>query len=113
MEEAVKTQSPKTTDYEFLNLKRYELHFLPMLASRFEVETPTIVHFFKKALIYEFEFSEDLREEKGSNFHGFTKRGFRAPREANVTPELVQIQQMLDSMSRTPRPPQLDQSYIH
>jgi hypothetical protein len=47
VEEAVKTSNPKATNYEFLNLKRYELHFLPMLAQRFELSTPTIVHFFR------------------------------------------------------------------
>jgi len=91
VEEAVKTSNPKTTNYEFLNLKRYELQFLPSLATRFEVETPTIVHFFKRILIYEFEFSEDMKEEKGSNYHGFIKRGYKMPREVAITPELLSI----------------------
>ena len=34
---AVKTSKPKTTNYEFLNLKRYELFFLPMFASKFNI----------------------------------------------------------------------------
>ena len=76
-----------------------------MLAQRFEIETPTMVHFFKRILVYEFDFSEGLKEEKGSNFYGYTKRGYRMPREVKVTPELLQMQQMLEIMSKTPRPP--------
>jgi len=42
-------------------------------------------------LIYEFEFSEDMKEEKGSNYHGFIKRGYKMPREVAITPELLSI----------------------
>jgi hypothetical protein len=67
----------------------YDLRFLHELEAKFALKTPSIVHFFKKHLCYEFHLEEDLRKETGDLFTGFTKRGFQAPEEVPVTDELL------------------------
>lgn len=80
------------------------MKFLQHLESKFEVKSPTIVHFFKHVLCYEFHLDHDLKKEKGDLFTGFTKRGHRFPVEADITDELISMQKMLMEMSNVPKP---------
>lgn len=105
---AVKTQDPNQ-DYEFLNPKRYELDFLHMLDEKFNIKNPTIILFFKKRFMYDFEFPEILdqiqksKTIQGDLFSGFNRKG-RTSYEVTVTPEMKEMQKCLDSLCTNPRP---------
>lgn len=84
----VKTQEGRNINQTFFNLKNYEMFFLPTLETKFGMETPTIIHFLKSKLFYPFEFPANPKEEKGSNYKGWTKRGYETS-ELPVSNELV------------------------
>ena len=116
----VKTQEGRNINQTFFNLKNYEMVFLPTLVTKFGMETPsgakgdlnakraqipkeksdqnitpTIIHFLKSKLFYPFEFSVNNKEEKGSNYKGWNKRGYETT-ELPVSKELISMQEMLD-----------------
>jgi hypothetical protein len=75
------------------------------LDSKYDLKTPTILHFLKRSLCYEFDVEENFEKDKSKLFRGFTKKGFKIPIEVDVTKELEQMQLMLFEMSSVPRPP--------
>ena len=95
----VKTQEGRNINQTFLNLKTYEMFFLPTLESKFGMETPTIIHFLKSKLFYPPGFLPDdgkePKEAKGSLYTGWSKKGYDT-QELPASSELVQMQQMLD-----------------
>ena len=89
-----------TISEDFLDLKQYELKFLPSIANKYGVaEGPAIVNFFKSKLIYQFSFGpKPGKKEKGSLYEGFIKKG-RENEDVEVTEEMIEMQKCLHALS--------------
>mmetsp|Transcript_4613 Transcript_4613/g.7022 ORF Transcript_4613/g.7022 Transcript_4613/m.7022 type:complete len:134 (+) Transcript_4613:1865-2266(+) len=93
-----------SSNQAFLNLTTYDKKFLTLFEQKFGVETPTIVHFLRSKLTYQFELSPKYKNERGSLYDGFYQSGHHREETYSVSHELVEMQKVLDVMSKQPKP---------
>ena len=94
VDEALIKQSKGST-VQFMDYKTYELEFLALIEKKYQVESPTIIHFMKSKLFY----SESELEKKQKVCKEKWYEGFRKAEVAEITPEIIEMEKVLDTLS--------------